>query len=74
MPGLGGQVMGISGDAREGAWAGDVRHFRFAPYRLRVALANLLKDQFRCPYCNESTALVLHSTARHDAEEWSQLH
>ena len=63
----------MSDHAGEGAWAGDVRHYRFAPYRLRVVLTNLLKDQFRCPYCNESTALVLHGTARHDAEEWSQL-
>lgn len=26
-------------------------------HRLRVALAVLLKNQFRCPYCNESTAM-----------------
>jgi hypothetical protein len=28
-------------------------------HRLRVALAVLFKNQFRCPYCNESTALEL---------------
>ena len=26
-------------------------------HRLRVATSILFKDQFRCPYCNESTAL-----------------
>lgn len=27
-------------------------------HRLRVALAILFKNQFRCPFCNESTALA----------------
>ena len=31
-------------------------------HRFRVALAVLFKNQFRCPYCNESTALKLRKT------------
>lgn len=31
-------------------------------HRLRVALAILLKSQFRCPYCNESTSMELRNT------------
>ena len=42
-------------------------------HRLRVALAILFKNQFRCPYCNESTALELRHSPRHVANHWSQL-
>ena len=28
-------------------------------HRLRVALAILLRNQFRCPYCNESTSMEM---------------
>lgn len=42
-------------------------------HRLRVALAILFKNQFRCPYCNESTALVLHDPLHHSMNRWSQL-
>ncbi len=34
-------------------------------HRLRVALAVLFKNQFRCPYCNESTVLELRHSIRH---------
>jgi hypothetical protein len=33
-------------------------------HRLRVALAILFKNQFRCPYCNESTSLELKDRLR----------
>ena len=33
-------------------------------HRLRVALAILFPNRFRCPYCNESTALEFHQTTR----------
>ncbi len=42
-------------------------------HRLRVALAILFKNQFRCPYCNESTALELRHSPRHVTDHWSQL-
>jgi len=42
-------------------------------HRLRVALAILFRNQFRCPYCNESTALEVHPTSRHVTDHWSQL-
>lgn len=29
----------------------------FGSYKLRVALAIIFKDRFRCPYCNERTAM-----------------
>jgi len=38
-------------------------------YRLRVALAILFRNRFRCPYCNESTALEL----RHSTDSWPDL-
>ena len=38
-------------------------------HRLRVALAILFRNRFRCPYCNESTGLELH----HVTDHWSQL-
>lgn len=31
-------------------------------HRLRVAMAILLKNRFRCPYCNESTSMELRNT------------
>jgi hypothetical protein len=33
-------------------------------HRLRVALAVLFRNHFRCPYCNESTALEVRETVR----------
>ncbi len=33
-------------------------------HRLRVALAVLFKNQFRCPYCNEPTELEVRETVR----------
>lgn len=36
----------------------------FGSHRLRVALAVLLKNRFRCPYCNESTTLELRKILR----------
>lgn len=39
-------------------------------HRLRVALAILLKNQFRCPFCNESTALA---PPRRPTASWAQL-
>jgi len=33
-------------------------------YKLRVALAILFRERFRCPYCNEPTALELRETLR----------
>ena len=41
-------------------------------HRLRVALAILLKNQFRCPFCNESTALTQQPPHR-SADHWAQL-
>ena len=41
-------------------------------HRLRVALAILFKDHFRCPYCNESTALDHSRTPRHTTARRSQ--
>ena len=40
---------------------------------LRVALAILFRNQFRCPYCNESTALKLRPSPRDVTDRWSQL-
>jgi len=42
-------------------------------HRLRVALAILFRNRFRCPYCNESTALEIHHTTRHVTDHWSKL-
>lgn len=41
------------------------RHARkaFGSHRLRVALAILLKNSFRCPYCHEPTALEVRTSA-----------
>lgn len=33
-------------------------------YRLRVALAIMFTERFRCPYCNESTAMDVGETLR----------
>jgi len=33
-------------------------------HRLRVAAGILLKNQFRCPYCNEPTAMKVRETTR----------
>lgn len=33
-------------------------------YQLRVALAIVFKGRFRCPYCNESTAMEVRETLR----------
>jgi uncharacterized membrane protein len=33
-------------------------------YRMRVAFAIMFKDRFRCPYCNESTAMDVGETLR----------
>ncbi len=33
-------------------------------YRMRVALAIMFTEQFRCPYCNESTAMDVRETLR----------
>ena len=35
-------------------------------YRLRVALAILFKNRFRCPYCNETTALEIRERVRYE--------
>ena len=40
-------------------------------HRLRVALAILFKNEFRCPYCNESTALELHTTNHRATNRWA---
>jgi hypothetical protein len=42
-------------------------------HRLRVALHVLFKNQFRCPYCNESTGLEIRDSPRHVNDHWSQL-
>jgi len=41
-------------------------------HRLRVAVAVLFKNQFRCPYCNECTAMEFPYSARHLSDHWSQ--
>jgi hypothetical protein len=41
-------------------------------HRLRVALAILFKNQFSCPYCNESTTLDLRDTLHPSMNRWSQ--
>jgi hypothetical protein len=41
-------------------------------HRLRVALAVLLRNQFRCPYCNESTAMETGDSSRHASDHQSQ--
>jgi hypothetical protein len=43
-------------------------------HRLRVALAVLFKNQFRCPYCNESTALEVRETVRLSHSRRSLMH
>jgi len=57
----------------QGASARSLRRSVMGSHRLRVALAILFKNQFRCPYCNESTALELRHSPRHVANHWSQL-
>ena len=42
-------------------------------HRLRVALAILFKNQFCCPYCNESTTLDLRDTLHSSMNRWSEL-
>jgi hypothetical protein len=42
-------------------------------HRLRVALAILFQNQFRCPYCNESTALELPNSLHRPPNRWAQL-
>lgn len=42
-------------------------------HRLRVAVAILCKNEFRCPYCNESTALELPNTRHRATNRWLQL-
>ena len=42
-------------------------------HRLRVALAVLFRNQFRCPYCNESTAMELRCSHRYISDQWSQM-
>jgi hypothetical protein len=43
------------------------RHARtfLGSHRLRVALTILLKNSFRCPYCNEPTLLEVRRSGRH---------
>ena len=43
------------------------RHARtfLGSHRLRVALAILFRNSFRCPYCNESTILEVRGQSRH---------
>lgn len=41
-------------------------------HRLRVALAVLFKKQFRCPYCNEPTAMELPSSPSNASGHRSQ--
>ena len=43
-------------------------------HRLRVAAEILFRNRFRCPYCNESTALELRETIRRSDGHRSQLH
>ena len=56
---------------------GCVKHRRartfMKSHRLRVALAILFKNQFRCPYCNESTALELRTTLHRAPNRWARL-
>ena len=42
------------------------RHARsfLGSYRLRVAFAIMFKERFRCPYCNEPTAMDVRETLR----------
>ena len=42
-------------------------------YRLKVALAIMFKERFRCPYCNESTALDVGETLRSSRPRVSQV-
>lgn len=42
-------------------------------HRLRVALAIFFKNQFRCPYCNESTTLAQRDTLHSSMNRWSEL-
>jgi hypothetical protein len=42
-------------------------------HRLRVALAILFKNRFRCPYCNESTAMAQPRAGHHTNDHWAQL-
>ena len=42
-------------------------------HRLRVALAIVCKNQFRCPYGNESTTLELRHSPHHDTDHGSYL-
>jgi hypothetical protein len=37
----------------------------FGSYRLRVAIAVLLRGRFHCPYCNERAELVLRKPRNH---------
>ena len=41
-------------------------------HRLRVALAILFKNRFRCPYCNETTALTPPAATHHAEDRWVQ--
>lgn len=42
-------------------------------YQLRVALAIMFTDRFRCPYCNESTAMEVRETLRGSRPRVSQV-
>lgn len=42
-------------------------------HRLRVALAILFKNRFRCPFCDESTALNQPHRTHCAADPWAQL-
>jgi len=42
-------------------------------HRLRVAMAILVKNQFRCPYCNEPTSLELHNMLHRPTNRWARL-
>ena len=41
-------------------------------HRLRVSLAILFKNRFRCPYCNESTAMALPDTLHRISNCWTK--
>jgi predicted membrane-bound spermidine synthase len=43
-------------------------------HRLRVAVAILLKNGFRCPYCNESTGMELRETGDRSPLRKSHMH
>lgn len=45
----------------------------FGSHRLRVALAILLRNRFRCPYCNESTSMELRNTLYRPVTRGSRL-